>query len=170
SEEKQVYFRSQLDKLSKLSNVKATMLDVTNLSKNSIDKFNDIVEINQYFRQQMDQYDLTLTAGYNQTQVNDIADKYGTDYFLWTGVIALHEKNTKWKGVAWSILMPYLMPFAVLNAVTPEYDMLYYAILFDVKTGRRSVIKMDYFNQRDTKGFLNAHIYDVFQQIGSTEQ
>lgn len=43
--------------------------------------------------------------------------------------------------------------------------MLYYAILFDVKTGRRSTVKLAYFDNKDSKMVLNTHIYDVFNQI-----
>lgn len=167
SEEKQVDFRKSIEKISKISKINAKVLDVTALSSKNIETFNDISEINNYFSQQMDHYDLTLTPAYNQNTTNAIADKYGTDYFLWTGVISLREKNNKWKYTLASLLYPYLLPLTIPGAVTPEFDMLYYAILFDVKTGRRSIIKMDYFDKRDSKTILNAHIYDVFHQISS---
>ena len=124
-----------------------------------------MAEVNQYFSQQMNHIDLSLTPGYNQKQINAIAEKYGTDYFLWTGVISLREKSN-WSSLAYGILIPYVLPLLIPYAVTPQYDMLYYAILFDVKTGRRSIIKMDYFEKKDSKAILNSHIYDVFHQIG----
>ncbi len=170
SEEKQTSFRKMIKDLAKTSKLNATVLDVTDLSTNDIEKFNDISEVNQYFGQQMDHYGLSLTPGYNQNKVNAIAEKYGTEYFLWTGVISLKEKNSGWAMVGASVFMPYLLPFTIANAVTPKYDMLYYAILFDVKTGRRSIIKMDYFDKRDSNTILNSHIYDVFHQIKSKKK
>ncbi len=167
SEEKQTAFRKDIEKIAKISKINAKILDVTALSSNNIETFNDISEINNYFSQQMDHYDLTLTPAYNQNSTNAIAEKYGTDYFLWTGVISLREKNTKWKTAVASILLPYFLPYTIPRAFKPEFDMLYYAILFDVKTGRRSIIKMDYYDKRDSKTILNAHIYDVFHQINS---
>ncbi|MEM1323949.1 MAG: hypothetical protein AAGG75_27055, partial [Bacteroidota bacterium] len=168
-EVKQEYFSEALDKYSKLSNVKVSMLDVHNLSKNDVDKFNDIVAINHYFGQQLNHYTLSLTPSFHQNEIDAIAQKYGTDYFLWTGVIALREKNDSWKRMFPALLVPYAIPFLVPRMVKPEYDMLYYAILFDVKTGRNEIIKMDFFNKRDDKTLLNAHIYDVFYQIGRTK-
>ncbi len=167
SEEKQVAFRESIEKISKISKINAKVLDVTALSSNNIETFNDISEINNYFSQQMDHYDLTLTPAYNQNATNAIAEKYGSDYFLWTGVISLREKNNKWRYTVLSLLYPIFLPLTIPGAVTPEFDMLYYAILFDVKTGRRSILKMDYFDKRDSKTILNAHIYDVFHQINS---
>lgn len=165
SEEKQTYFSNALEKYAKKSKVKVDLLDVTQLSPDDVEKFNDISEVNHFFSQQIDHDDLYLTPSYNQNQINAIAEKYGTDYFLWTGVISLREKNN-YKPLLVGIFAPYVLPLLIPNVVQPEYDMLYYAILFDIKTGRRSIIKMDYFDKRDSKAILNAHIYDVFHQIG----
>lgn len=164
SEEKQTYFSKILEKNAKRSKLKATILDVNNLSTDDVDKFNDIAEVNHYFTQQMNHDDLSLTPGYNQSQINEIAKKYGTSYFLWTGVISLRQKD-KYMNIVYGLLVPYLLPLILPDAVSPDYDMLYYAILFDVETGRRSVIKMDYFEKKDSKAILNAHVYDVFHQI-----
>lgn len=74
--------------------METVILDVTELATKEVDAFNDVAEVNNYFAQQMDHFDLSLTPSYNQNQVNEIAEKYGTDYFLWTGVISLREKIT----------------------------------------------------------------------------
>ena len=169
-EVKQEYFSKALDKYSKLSNVEVSMLDVHSLSESNVDKFNDITAINHYFSQQLNHYSLTLTPSFHQNEIDAIAQKYGTDYFLWTGVIALREKNDSWKQLIPGILAPYVIPFLIPSIITPKYDMLYYAILFDVKTGRNEVLKMDFFDKRDGKTLLNAHIYDVFYQIGRTKK
>ena len=166
TEEKETYFTDALDRISKKADLPTTLLSVSNLSSGDLDKFNDIAQINNYLGQQIDHYDMSLTPGYRQNEINAIAEKYGTDYFLWTGVISLRESNKKaWLAAGVSAIIPYLLPFTLPNALTPKYDMLYYAILFDVKTGRRSIIKMDYFDKKDSKMILNAHIYDVFHQI-----
>lgn len=164
-EKKQEYFSSRLLKFGKKAKVETTLLDVTELSNKEVDVFNDISEINHYFSQQMDHFDLSLTPSYNQNKINKIAEKYGTEYFLWTGVISLREKNN-YKSLLFGIIAPYVLPLLIPNVVRPNYDMLYYAILFDIKTGKRSIIKMEYFDHRDSKSILNAHIYDVYHQIG----
>lgn len=167
SEEKQAYFSKALKKYAGKSKTKVKLLDVTQLSPDEVDKFNDVSEVNHFFTQQIDHDDLYLTPSYNQNKVNAIAEKYGTNYFLWTGVISLREKNN-YKPLLVGIFAPYVLPLLIPNVVQPEYDMLYYAILFDIKTGRRSIIKMDYFDKRDSKAILHAHLYDVFHQIGKS--
>ena len=170
SEHKQSKFRESIKKIADISSLDATLLDVTDLSTGDIEKFNDIVKVNQYFSQQMSHYDFSLTPGFQQNAINDLAEKYDTDYFLWTGVISLHEEHNGWRGFWGAVLMPYVIPFSIANLVTPQYDTMYYAILFDIKTGRRSIIKMDYFNKRDTNTILQAHIYDVFFQIAQEDK
>lgn len=166
SEDKQIYFKDAINRIAKVAKLPTTLLDVGSLSRNELDKFNDIAHVNNYIGQQFEHYDMSLTPGYRQNDINAIAEKYGTEYFLWTGVISLREKNGQaWLQAGASLLLPYLLPLTLPNAIKPKYDMLYYAILFDVKTGRRSVIKMEYFDKKDSKMILNAHIYDVFHQI-----
>jgi len=45
--------------------------------------------------------------------------------------------------------------------------MFYYAIIFDVTTGRRSIIKTDFYNNRDSKTMIKSHVYDTYHQIYS---
>ena len=59
------------------------------------------------------------------------------------------------------------MPFMAYSAFKPKHDMMQYAILFDVRTGRRQVLKLEYFDRKDTDTVLKAHLYDVFNQIKS---
>ena len=118
SEEKQVYFSESIKKCAKQSKIKTKIIDVTSLSSKNIEEFNDVAEVNQYFSQQMNHIDLSLTPGYNQKQINAIAEKYGTDYFLWTGVISLREKSN-WSSLAYGILIPYVLPLLIPYAVTP---------------------------------------------------
>lgn len=165
SEEKQTYFSKAIEKYSGLTKVKTEVLDISDFSQKNIKEFNEVAEVNHYFSQQMNHFDLSLTQGYNQNEIDAIAEKYGTEYFLWTGVISLRQK-TQWSSLATGLLAPYVLPILIPVVLSPDYDMLYYAILFDVKTSRRSVLKMDYFDKKDSKAILNAHIYDVFHQIG----
>ncbi|MEL6865794.1 MAG: M48 family metallopeptidase [Bacteroidota bacterium] len=165
SEEGQDNYRKMIKEVAEISELKTTILDVTQLSKNNADKFNDIRHLNSWFTQQIDHFDLSLTPGYNQNRIDEIAEKYKTDYFLWTGTISLRQKKNVWGLISLSIFVPYALPIAIGSAFVPEYDMLFYAILFDVKTGKRSIIKMDYFDSKDSNAVLRSHLYDAFLQV-----
>ena len=150
------------------SNLDIEIMDVSNLKKMDVDKFNEIRFLNDWYNDQVKHFDLSLTQGLNQEQVDKIAEKYGTDYFLWTGVVSLRERNKKvlWLDVFWLYAFPAL-PFVIYNKVRPRYDMMYYAILFDIKTGRRQILKFDFFDKQDTNDLLKAHTFDTFAQISN---
>ena len=131
-----------------------------------METFNEIRFLNEWYSDQVNHFDLSLTQSFNQEQVNAIAEKYGTDYFLWTGVVSLREKNRKttFLDLFWLYAWPAL-PLVIYSKVRPRYDMLYYAILFDVKTGKRQTIKFDFYDRQDTNDMLKAHFYDTLTQI-----
>jgi len=114
----------------------------------------------------MDQYNLSLTPSFEQHDIDLLAKKYNTDYFLWTGVISLKNSGKgEWAWVGASILLPYFLPFTLYNALTPDYDIFYYAILYDVTTGKRSVLKTEFYPTRDSKTMIKSHVYDTYHQI-----
>ncbi len=166
TEDGQEHFRDLIREVGTKAELKTTLLDVEDLKNNDSETFNDLRFLNEWFSEQARHYDLTLTPGYDQQRVNNIAKKYGTNYFLWTGVISMRERNLS--GVYMlpaSLLFFPLVPLAVLMSATPKYDMLHYSILYDVQTGRRQVLKMEYFKHRDADSVVKAHLYDAFVQI-----
>lgn len=148
------------------SGLKVGFLDVEDLKNNQVDRFNDIRLLNDWFSEQLRHDNLSLTPGVNQSDINAIAEKYGTDYFLWTGVISLREKKDNLGlMIAIGVIYPPILPFAIASAVKPDYDMFQYAVLYDVRTGRSQSLKFEYFDKRDSDALVKAHLYDVFWQI-----
>lgn len=160
-------FRSLIREVSAISGLKTTLLDVSTLKENDIETFNDIRFLNEWFAEQGRHFDLTRTPGIQQDRINAIAQKYGTDYFLWTGVISLREKKGKdWLYIPASLLLfAPTLPLATYLAAKPKYEMLHYSMLYDVRTGRYQVLKFETFNHRDTDTMVKAHLYDAFVQI-----
>lgn len=166
SESGQVRLSDIIADIAKKAELKITQLDVAALNEGQADKFNDIRVLNEWFSEQLAYDKLPVTQGVNQAQVNAVADKYGVDHVLYTGVISLREKK---KGAilsfALGVLYPPLLPLAIYGAARPDYDMLYYAVVFNVKEGTFQTIKYDYFNLRDSDTLLKSHYYDTFLQI-----
>ncbi len=160
------HLRSLMTGVAQKSGLKVDFLDAQVLKENQSDRFNEIRSLNDWFGEQVRRDNLSPTPGLQQDDINAIADKYGTDYFLWTGVISLREKK---KNAALIALLGLIywpaLPIAIAGAAKPEYDMLYYAVLYDVRTGRNRVIKFEYFDKRDSDTILKAHCYDTFVQI-----
>ena len=132
--------RQLITETNQISNLKITTLDVLNLKGKDTDRFNEIRFLNEWFSEQIVHDDMSLTVGYSQEKINQIAEKYDTDYFLWIGLVSL-------------------------RAVRPKNQMLFFSILYDVRTGKREVIKFDFFKKKDSNTFLKAHLFDTLVQI-----
>lgn len=158
--------RNLMTEMSEKSGLKVSFLDAQDLKENQSDRFNEIRLLNDWFGEQVRHDNLSPTPGLQQDDINALAGKYGTDYFLWTGVISLREKKKNAALVALLGLIYWpVLPIAIAGAAKPEYDMLYYAVLYDVRTGRNRVVKFEYFDKRDSDTILKAHFYDTFVQI-----
>jgi beta-barrel assembly-enhancing protease len=166
TEEGQVNFKEIIKKIAPKSSLKVDILDISNLTEKQINQMNDIRFLNDWFSEQVDKFNLTLTPCSQQAIIDSIAKGYSTDFFLWTGVVSIHESNKeKLLQLAYSVFLPPFLPLKLVEALQPNYEMLYFAILYDVKTGKREVINFDYFYKKDTNTMLKSHLYDTFTQI-----
>jgi len=168
SEEKSMELADQIVDIGKKSKLKVELLNVASLNENDSDTFNKLIELEKYLSEQLFFPSKGLHPSSNQNKINEIADELGTDYFLWTGMIS---KETAGVGAlyTWMIVIPpYLNSIVfdtfVLNAVSFQF-----AILCDVRTGKRQVIKLDSASGKYSKRMLDAHLYDIFNQISSKE-
>jgi len=169
SEEKSFELQQQIIDIGKKSKLNVQLLDVNALSADESSKFNKLTELENYLSEQMFFPNKGLHPSSNQNKINQIADELGTDYFLWTGLISKDVTNLT--GIVYSgfaLVPPYLNSILfdtyILNAVSFQY-----AILCDVRTGKRQVLKLDTVPTKYSKTMLDAHLYDVFNQIYTKE-
>jgi hypothetical protein len=146
--------------------LKHQILDVDHLNKNETRKFNDIRFVNEYFQEQMNLSEVSTSPGLNQREIDDIAKRYGTRYFLWTGVISARQSifDAKGKKVTSLIMLP-MLPYALPNLFRKEYDTFIFAVLLDLETGRRSPLKVQYIDGKDSEQMLKVHMYEVLKQV-----
>ncbi|MEN9610074.1 MAG: hypothetical protein RLZZ628_888 [Bacteroidota bacterium] len=146
----QAHQRALIEKTAKAANLQTVILDVTHLKDAQIDVFNDIRFLNEYFTEQNKLSGLSLTPGAQQNRIDSIAQKYGTDYFLWIGTVSLRDN-----------------PATIFAA---RHDMMHYAVLYDVRTGRNQTIKSEFFDDRDSDSLMKSQLYDTFLQIRVAEK
>lgn len=167
SEDGQKDVKGYLDVAAKAAKLKMEILDVNALKSDDVDKFNDIRNVNDWFSQQHDYDNLSLTPGLSQAAVDSIAQKYGTKYFMWMGVLSLQNKKPIPLIVTSCIFVP---PLGLYLALKPSNEMLYYSILYDVTTGRRDVVGLQYCNRKENGTRLKAFFFDSLNQIKKTRK
>lgn len=155
TEKGQLKINEDLVEIGERAGLNITLLSSEKLNPNDVQKFNDLRFLNDWYSEQINFFDLSLTPGLEQNKIEEIANRYNTRYFLWTGVIS--AKNT--------ISATNEGGMISIKAVYPKTDLLFYSILYDVKTGKRQVLNFRYFDERGAAQLVRAHQYDTFWQI-----
>jgi beta-barrel assembly-enhancing protease len=145
----QAHQRALIETTAKAANLQTVILDVTHLKASQIDVFNDIRFLNEYFTEQNKLSGLSLTPSAQQNLIDSIAQKYETDYFLWLGTVSLRDNPA--------------------TIFAPRHNMMHYAVLYDVRTGRNQTLKSAFFDDRDSDALMKSQLYDTFLQIRVAE-
>jgi beta-barrel assembly-enhancing protease len=166
AEEKQKNLVSVMQQMHKETKLDAVILDAANLKAGDVEKFNDIRYLNEWFSEQIIFDDLPVTYGSQQDHIKQLAKKYGTDQFLWTGVITEKYRDGKQFLTAfYSLFLPPLLLVTVPRAIQPDYKMVFYGMLYDVESCTYEIVKYDFVGEKDTNTQLKAQYYDLFNQI-----
>jgi beta-barrel assembly-enhancing protease len=165
SEKNVARFESLMKGNAELVGLDLTVLNPFKFDKNDAQKLNDFTLLKEWYYEQTDAESMTIN-GFRQKEIEELAKKYNTDYFLWTGVIGLHHKKTAGAKVVGALMLPTIVFTSLgIQLLSDKYDMYYYSILYNVKTGKNYFIKSEEFAKKDSDMLLNAHIYDAFLQI-----
>ena len=147
-------------------NAEAVGLETQMLSNNLVEigeaeKMNELMYMTEWFNQQLELEEIQM-RGFNQESVIEIADKYGTDHFLWTGVVSGRKK----KSILGLITLLYVHPaYSAYYLTHPAYESMFFSILINVRTGEMEMTKMNPLFTKDSGSVVNAHLYDTFSQI-----
>lgn len=140
SEKNQLILTDLLLKNAKIADLNITLLSTKDLSTTDAEAFNELRVLSEWMSQQNRFGGSLLMKSFNQKHTDAIVKKYGVKYLLFTGIASLQRNRTHW---------------------------IYWSVVFDLTTGRYSVVKEDYFRRKDTKTQLNAHLFDALFQIKS---
>ena len=161
--------RDQLINEMKLSagkcNLDLTFLDENYLDTGSADRFNDLSVASQWFNQRQDYGDNQILP-FPQEEMKAMAAKYGTKYFMWSAYLTYTSKRG---GTAWRILSLAALPLAphiLYHLFTPQQDVYYVAIIYDVTTGKPVFAqRTEMTNQRPTDARIRMHVFDLMRQL-----
>lgn len=169
TEKKQREYSAYFEEIGSSMPLEVEVIDANTFRQDDLDAYNDFRFLSDWFRDQLIFEDVSITPGYEQEEVNRIADKYNTDYFLWSGTVVVAERNSVTTGLVLSVILYPLAPLIPLlgyQAINYSHNVFTYAILFNVRTGSVRTIKYDYYKApNDAPGFLKTQIYDVLNQI-----
>jgi hypothetical protein len=164
SESAKSKFIRQIKRTSEILNLELEILDQSVLDSTEANTFNDIVFLNEWVDQRFTQADMGMI---NQPvkALNDIIEKYDTEFFTWTGVINYRQSKPLMYFYLLYALIPPAIPFAIYYLARPNYDTYYYCITFDLKTGEPVLVNFSNYRKRDARDMINSSVYDSFWQM-----
>ncbi|MEX0967599.1 MAG: M48 family metallopeptidase [Bacteroidia bacterium] len=152
-----------------LAGLDIEVIDPNTFDEDDTEKFNDYTVLNEWIRERFGHEDQDNAIVSSHQQAAKLIDKYGTRYFLWTGLVSTRYKKSFPLGyfligtVYW-----FLLPPAIVSLFIPEYDTYYYSLLFDLETGKVVFFNSQNFENSDRRDFVNSFVYDSFYQISKS--
>ncbi len=167
SEQSQAEFNDILADNAKKVGLKLTVLDSDKFKAGDTDKFNDMALLNQWMSEQVDFENLSITPGFRQAEIDAIAQKYGTKYLCWTGVISTRKSKSPFALFGLCLGGFIMVPPLAYYYIKPDFDCIYFNVLYNAETGGFDMVKIENLSHRDNKVLLNMHTYDALLQIKS---
>ncbi len=157
-EEKQAEFEGWIEDNGKKLDLKTKVLDVNNLSKKaSADDYQDITIMNEWFEEILTHDMYMINSNYDEAIA--IADKYGTDNFVYSGAISYRNQTffiTKLVASAYLIIWP---PAAGKFLLSSNYEALHFSLVFDVRQNERIMTSANLAPYKDKDIIIQQNIY-----------
>ena len=103
--------------------------------------------------------------------IDSIANELGSDYFLWTGIVSLRDRQNILGPILYIGLSPFfipLLPYGIYELIKPEYEFFYLSLVYNVKTREASVLKFLFLHNNDSRAILNSHTYEMLYQLSKS--
>lgn len=142
------------------------LLNVRNLEEQDIEKLNDITFMQEYLRDRVNHSNNVDIPFQNRAQLLTLAKKYGTNKFMWSGVISFREDPSKTTKLAiLTASVPFLLPFTLSPLINNGRWTLYFNLIYNVETDELVFSNYREINNRTADYILDQNIYDTFYQI-----
>jgi Zn-dependent protease with chaperone function len=116
-------------------------IDPQQMTAGETDRYNDFSKINDWFSERLlHGYHAGILASCSE-EMKQLAARYGSPYFLWTGVISMHKGSLGSKGT------------------------FIYVVLYDVTNETPLFAESRQVHMKDSPAMLHSNFYDIFHQF-----
>lgn len=165
SEGGQIDFVKRLKLNGRKSRLDVEILDSRSLTSSDADKLNDITLLEEYVADRLE-HEEAVAPYAEREKITKLAQKYNTDYFLWTGVVSYKDyEQRKVVTAVMSGIFPFILPMTLSYLINGGHYTYYFNMMYDVKTDQVKMGNFREINSRTGPAILNSHIYDTFQQL-----
>ncbi len=144
-------------------------LETSHLKANEADKFNDAAAAAECFHEIMENQDQGIDMlSLKSEDGRMLAEKYGTPYFVWTGVVtALVPKAPTYKlsMIVLTVFTPMLSPLTIFFLIKPIHRTYLITYLIDIEKGKIERESMREFYYKDRHNVVGSNLYEVIHRF-----
>jgi len=159
-------FTNALEASAKRINLDYTLISTNSFSANDVENYNTFSDINDWVSERVFHNNFDKAIVLNNDFKTKLINKFGTKYFLWTGTASIQDRKQMGLYAVLTVLYPVILPYTIIHAISPSWSFYYYAILFNVETGKVELYQeheMEKMKENDP--LLKTIAYDTFFQI-----
>lgn len=150
--------------------LECVILDPENMDSTDTDEFNDLMLMNDWFAQKGN-FKEGEGLPVEQEQMNALAAKYGTKYFMWTAYYTNREPRGGKIIRALSLAFAPLAPLVAIRLATPREDAYFVSVVYDITTGEPVWgAQREMLNQKPTEARLRLQMYDMMRMLASPKK
>ncbi|TND08718.1 MAG: Peptidase family M48 [Bacteroidetes bacterium] len=180
SETAQQEMLAELAKMSQSGSIRASFIDPQLLDTNTIMDYNDMSTMKEWITERMKQGNASTPFIIANDSLEELSQKYGTKYFMWSGVVSVQKK----KKLAWPVIFIGGGVFVLANEsldataggaaaiglgalllLRPSHQTLHYTMLFNIENGDILYSTYDQFSGRDSKTKMRGKYGKVFSVL-----
>ena len=164
SEASGILLGERIERSAELVNLEMEMLAKDRIDSMDAELFNDITFLNEWVDQRFRGLDINMVVT-DRARLDSLIEKYGTEHFVWSGLLTYREKKPFLFYYAMYALVPPAIPVALYYLLRPNYDSYYFCICFNLKTGEPEMVTYNNFKQNDARDMVNSNVYDSLYQL-----
>lgn len=167
SEESEDELNKQIEFCARKLDLKLNIIDNDHLKENDVETFNNMIILNDWFDEAIDQPKELYLYNTSSSQLKNIVQEFGTDYVSWMGIVSARKKGNGYEfaslclGAIWFPLIPVL----IYKAALPNYETDFYTLIVNSTTGKFEYLNVRSVKLNDFNSVVKSNLYYILQQI-----
>lgn len=161
--------KEMISKIAENCGLEYDFLETSHLEANEAAKFNDAAAAAECFHEILENQDQGIDMlSLKSEDGRMLAEKYGTPYFVWTGVVtALVPKAPTHilSMIIISVFTPMLSPISIFFLIKPIHRTYLITYLVDIEKGKIERESMREFYYKDRHNVVGSNLYEVIHRF-----
>jgi hypothetical protein len=169
SEKQKVQLNKMFSKNYRRLDMETYLVDSKSLTVNDVDKYNEIGILNAWINEVVEHDELEMLSSLND-KINPIQEKYGTEHFLFPGLIKYKDRHEFELIHLYGILFFYTAPFAIADLLIIHNYFEMFAISINSKNDSIEYFQGDKIELKANNLVMEAYIYNILYNLNKTQK